>query len=455
MNSLDDLAARLTGSKLITDPQKTEAYRRDEAHLGEPGQPLAVLLAGSTQDISVALAWASKHRTPVVTRGAGSGLSGGATAIDGCLVLSTARLTAICEVSVEDQLAVVDAGVINADVDRAAAAVGLMYAPDPSSYEISTIGGNVATNAGGLRCVKYGVTRDSILALEVVLADGRIIHTGHRTVKGVTGYDLTSLFVGSEGTLGVITQATLKLRPRPTTPPATVIGSFPSLHAAGDAVAAIVRMGRAPSLLELIDRSTLRAIDEWKHIGLETDTEAMLIAQADGVDAEMSAAAMQADFENAGATFAAVSSDPQEAAQFIEIRRLVYPAVERLGRCLVEDVAVPRSKLPALLEHIEKVGVDYKVVIMTVAHAGDGNVHPTFVFDPLPDGSAPEQIWAAAGEVFRAALALGGTLTGEHGVGTLKRRWLPLELSENTLAVHSLIKNALDPLGILNPGKGF
>lgn len=455
MNLLDDLAARLTGSKLITDSQKTQAYRRDEAHLVEPGEPLAVLLASSTRDVSIALAWASEHVIPVVTRGAGSGLSGAAAAIDGCLVLSTARLTTIHEVSVEDQLAVVDAGVINADVGRAAAAVGLMYAPDPSSYEISTIGGNVATNAGGLHCVKYGVTRDSILALEVVLADGRIIHPGHRTVKGVTGYDLTSLFVGSEGTLGIITQATLKLRPRPTTIPATVIGNFPSLQAAGAAVAAIIRMGRAPSLLELIDRATLQAIDEWKHIGLETDTAAMLIAQADGVDAQTSATAMQSDFEDAGATFAAVSSDLQEAAQFIEIRRLAYPAAERLGRCLVEDVAVPRSKLPTLLQSIEQIGTDYNVVIMTVAHAGDGNVHPVFVFDSLPDGSVPKQIWAAADEVFRTALDLGGTLTGEHGVGALKRRWVPLELSENVLAVHKSIKNALDPAGILNPGKGF
>src|SRR5665647_1617018 len=208
---IDELAARLIGGRLITDPDVVDAYRRDHADLVEPGVPLAVLLADTVEDVSVALAWAHEHGIPVVPRGSGTGLSGGAPATDGCLLLSTARMTAIREVSAEDQLAVVEAGVITADVDRAAREVGLMYAPDPSSFEISTIGGNLATNAGGLRCVKYGVTRDSVLGLEVVLADGRIIRTGRRTVKGVAGYDLTSLFVGSEGTLGVITSATLKL----------------------------------------------------------------------------------------------------------------------------------------------------------------------------------------------------------------------------------------------------
>src|SRR5665647_1096837 len=208
---IDELAARLIGGRLITDPDVVDAYRRDHAHLVEPGVPLAVLLADTVEDVAVALAWAYEYGIPVVPRGSGTGLSGGATATDGCLILSTERMTAIREVSAEDQLAVVEAGVITADVDRAAREVGLMYAPDPSSFEISTIGGNLATNAGGLRCVKYGVTRDSVLGLEVVLADGRIIRTGRRTVKGVAGYDLTSLFVGSEGTLGVITSATLKL----------------------------------------------------------------------------------------------------------------------------------------------------------------------------------------------------------------------------------------------------
>ena len=330
-----------------------------------------------------------------------------------------------------------------------------MYSPDPSSFEISTIGGNLATNAGGLRCVKYGVTRDSVLGLEVVLADGRIIRTGRRTVKGVAGYDLTSLFVGSEGTLGVITSATLRLRPRPVAEPVTVVGSFSSVRDAAQAVAAVVREGLGPSLLELMDQNTLRSINEWKHMGLDDDMAAMLLAQADGIDAADCAAALAAQFEAAGADFVAISSDPEEAAQLLEIRRLALPAAERLGTCLVEDVGVPRSKLPDMFGRLEQIAADHQVRMLTVAHAGDGNLHPIFVFDPTSDGSVPENIWAAADAVFRAALDLGGTLTGEHGVGVLKRRWLELELGTDVMDVHRSIKNALDPAGILNPGKGF
>ncbi len=452
---LADLGGRLAGSRILTDPSAMDAYRRDEAHLVEPGHPLAVLLAETTVDVAAAMRWATEHGVPVVPRGAGSGLAGGAAATEGCLVLSLARMCAIREVSAQDQLAVVEAGVITAVIDREAATVGLMYPPDPSSHEISTIGGNLATNAGGLRCVKYGVTRDSVLGLEVVLADGRIIRTGHRTVKGVAGYDLTGLFVGSEGTLGVITGATLRLRPRPPTAPITVVGSFPSVRSASDAVAAIVQAGLAPSLLELIDQATLRAINEWKHLGLDDDTAAMLIAQADGTDAQACSAAMGQFFETAGADFVAVSTDVNEAEQLLGVRRLAYPATERLGRCLVEDVGVPRSRLPDLMEAIESAGVRHGVRILTVAHAGDGNAHPIFVFPPSPGGEVPDNVWAAADEVFRTALDLGGTLTGEHGVGALKRRWLELELGSVAMDVHRSIKQALDPAGILNPGKAF
>jgi glycolate oxidase len=440
--------------RLLRDPDLLMAYLRDEAHLVTPGSPVAVLLAESVEDVSAALRWAHATGTPVVPRGAGTGLAGGAVATDGALVVCTARMTRILEVNAEDQLAVAEAGVVNADLDRAAAQVGLMYAPDPSSYETCTIGGNIATNAGGLRCVKYGVTRDAVLGLEVVLADGRVITTGRRTVKGVAGLDLTSLFVGSEGTLGIVTSATVRLRPRPETSPVTVVGVFPSLRAAGFAVAQVVREGVAPSLLELIDRHTLRAIDDWKHLGLD-DVEAMLIAQDDGPDPAGAGARLEQIFQAAGADSVAVSADPQEAAQLLEVRRLAYPAAERLGHCLVEDVGVPRSRLPEMLEAIDKVGRDHEVTILTVAHAGDGNLHPTFVFSPTPDGDAPPAVWAAADEVFRRALELGGTLTGEHGVGVIKRKWLELELGPDVMAVHRSIKHALDPTGILNPGKGF
>jgi glycolate oxidase len=303
--------------------------------------------------------------------------------------------------------------------------------------------------------VKYGVTRDSVLGLEVVLADGRIIRTGRRTVKGVAGYDLTNLFIGSEGTLGVITSATLKLRPRPVSEPVTVVGSFRSMRAAAEAVAGIVRQGLGPSLLELIDQNTIRSINEWKNMGLDDDMAAMLLAQADGVDATDCAAAMAGQFEAAGASFVAVSSDPEEGSQLLEIRRLALPAAERLGQCLVEDVGVPRSKLPQMFERLDQIATRHQVRMLTVAHAGDGNLHPILIFDQTDDGSVPDNIWAAADELFRTALDLGGTLTGEHGVGLLKRRWLELELGPDVMDVHRSIKNALDPTGILNPGKGF
>ena len=245
--SVHELARSIGSSRLITDPAVMDSYRRDEAHLAEPGHPVAVMLAETAADISEALKWATAHRVPVVTRGAGTGLAGGGAAVEGCLVISTTRMRSILEVNPDDQLAVVEAGVINADISRAADEYGLMYAPDPSSFEISTIGGNIATNAGGLRCVKYGVTRDSVLGLEVVLADGRIVRTGRRTVKGVAGYDLTSLLVGSEGTLGVVTSATLKLQPKPKRAPVTVVGSFDSLRSAADAVAAVCLLYTSPS----------------------------------------------------------------------------------------------------------------------------------------------------------------------------------------------------------------
>ena len=306
-DDLDELIAALPAGRVITDPDIVDAYRRDETAAVAPGQPRCVVSARSTDEVVATMRWASEHGVPVVPRGGGSGLAGGAAGIDGCVLLSLARMTAILELDPVNELAVAEAGVINADLDRAAAAHGLMYPPDPSSYEISTIGGNLATNAGGLRCVKYGVTRDAVLGLEVVLADGRVLRTGRRTIKGVAGYDLTSLFVGSEGTLGVITSATLRLRPRPAAPPTTVAASFPSFGAAARAVTAILQARLQPSLLELMDRATLRAIDDWKHLGFGDDVQALLIAQDDTEDAARRAGIMRDACLEHGASLADVS----------------------------------------------------------------------------------------------------------------------------------------------------
>jgi glycolate oxidase len=455
-DELDALIAALPDGRVIADPDIIESYRRDQTAVVAPGKPLCVVAARCTAEVTETMRWASKHRVPVVPRGGGTSLAGGASAIDGCVMLSMTRMDQILEMVPDDDFAVAEAGVLNASLDRAAAAHGLMYAPDPSSYEISTIGGNLATNAGGLRCVNYGVTRDATLGLEVVLADGSVLRTGRRTIKGVAGYDLTSLFVGSEGTLGVITSATLRLRPRPSAPPVTLAASFPSFGLAAQAVTAILRARLQPSLLELLDRATLRAIDDWKHLGFGDSVHALLIAQDDSDDSVRRAGIMRDICIEHGALLADVSASEAESRQLLDIRRLSYPAIERLGATLVEDVCVPRSRLPEMVECIERAADRHGVMIATVAHAGDGNLHPVFVFDRgLAEGDVPLPVWAAADEVFRAALGMGGTLTGEHGVGLIKRQWLALELGEDSLHVHRAIKNALDPTGILNPGRGF
>ena len=269
MRPIDELARDLPADVLVTDQDVMDGYRRDQADLVDAGMPIAVARPTRTSQVSEILRWASECGVIVVPRGAGTGLSGGANAIDGCLIVSLERMVTVREISTADQLAVVEAGVINADLERAAHEHGMFYPPDPGSFEISTIGGNVATNAGGMRCVKFGVTRDSVLGLEVVLADGRVLRTGARSIKNVAGLDLTSLFIGSEGTLGVITAATVRLRPAPAAPPAVFVASFSELPAAGDAVALIVASGAAPSMLELIDNQTINAIEDYRRMGLD------------------------------------------------------------------------------------------------------------------------------------------------------------------------------------------
>ncbi|WP_377325691.1 FAD-binding oxidoreductase [Pimelobacter simplex] len=444
----DELGGRC---RVVTDGDLLTSYRQDMATVVPGGMPAAAVLPRTTADVATALRLASSYGVPVVPRGAGTSLAGGASAVDGCLVLSTEAMNAIRSLDPLDRVAVVEAGVVNAHLDRAAAEHGLMYAPDPSSFEISTIGGNVATNAGGLRCVKYGVTRQSVLGLEVVLADGRVVETGAATTKNVAGYDLTGLLVGSEGTLGVITAATVRLHRRPVVPPATIVAAFGSLEAAGAAVAQIVAAGPDVLLMELLDGTTLRSIDTWKRMGL-SGIEAMLVVQVDGRlpdDAALVATLCTA----AGAVDEpAVSDDPAEADELLAIRRLAYPAAERLGQCLVEDVGVPVSRLPEMIRRVEAAATRHGVTVLTVAHAGDGNLHPTFVFDHGATG-IPDPVAAAADEVFAAALELGGTITGEHGVGILKRDWLERQVGPDAMALQRAVKAAFDPLGLMNPGK--
>ncbi|MBO0872043.1 MAG: FAD-binding protein [Pseudonocardia sp.] len=452
--TLAALVAELGEDVLITDPDAMDGYRRDWASLVPAGLPAAVARPRTVDEVSHCLRWANEHGVSVVPRGAGTGLSGGATALDGCLVISLMRMNRIREIDADERLAVVEPGVLNADVGRAAARYGLVYPPDPGSFEISTIGGNLATNAGGMRCVKYGVTRNSVLSLQVVLADGRVLETGRRTVKSVTGYDLTGLFVGSEGTLGVITAATLRLRPKPPGETMTFVAMFKSTLDAAEAVAAITRAGHVPSVLEFMDRATINAIEDYKPQGLDRTAAAMLIGQSDTTDAAEEVAQMAACCDTAGASASFRSTDPFEAEALMAARRLAGIATMEAGPTIVEDVAVPRAKLVDMLRRIDEISRRTGIDVAIVAHAGDGNLHPTL---RLPDLEEPTLARAnlAAHQICSAALALGGTITGEHGVGALKRPWLAEQFDDTITSVHQALKSALDPRGILNPGRGF
>lgn len=449
---IGELNEALPEGRVSTDPDVLAAHSHDEAGLVPVGQPVALVRPQSTQEVQNVLRLASAHRVPVVPRGAGTGLAGGANAIDGCIVLSLAGMNRILEIDPHSMLAVVEPGVINAELDAAARELGLWYPPDPASWESSTLGGNIATNAGGLCCVKYGVTRDSVLALEVVLANGESLRTGARTLKNVAGYDLTALFIGSEGTLGVVTEATLRLRPR--RPPArTVAAFFPTLEAAGTAIQDIVAH-TVPSLLELMDRTTLCAVEAMEPMDLDTDAEAMLFARSDagGEQGQQEIDRMTAACEDAGATYVANADTETEGQMLLAARRLCYPALDQRGATLLDDVGVPIGRIPALLRAVQEIADQHEVLIGTFGHAGDGNMHPTVVFD-ADDPEETERALAAFDAIVRHTLALGGTVTGEHGVGLLKSRFLIDQYGSTSLGVQRALKEALDPLHILNPGK--
>src|SRR6202522_45452 len=393
---LAELARRLSAGAVVTDDGITEGYRRDRAATVPAGRPRAVVRPGTVAEVSATLRWATENAVPVVPRGAGTGLSGGANAIDGCLVLSLERFTAIREVNAAQQYAVVEAGVINADLGRAAGAAGMFYPPDPGSFEICTIGGNLATNAGGMRCVKYGVTRDSALGLEVVLADGTVLNTGSGARKDVAGYDLTSLFIGSEGTLGVITSATLRIRPRPPRDPVTFVASFSALTAIGHAVDAIAASGVVPSMLELIDRATVNAIEDYRRMDLDRSAAALLIGQADGTAADDEVRRMTRCCEEAGADLVVQATTAEESEMLVQARRLSGTAVMATGPTVIEDVCVRAGQLTEMLAAIEQVSADSGIPIATTAHAGDGNLHPVLMLPDLSDATIAKAM--AAGE---------------------------------------------------------
>ncbi|MFG2968612.1 MULTISPECIES: FAD-binding oxidoreductase [unclassified Streptomyces] len=453
-NLTDRLLAGLPADAVLVDPDVTASYANDMASFCPAGTPAVVVLPRTVEQVQHVLRVATELRVPVVPQGARTGLSGGANATDGCIVLSLTKMDRILEISPVDRIAVVEPGVVNATLSRAVEELGLSYPPDPSSWEMCTIGGNIGTASGGLCCVKYGVTAEYVLGLDVVLADGRLMSTGRRTAKGVAGYDLTRLFVGSEGSLGVVVRAVLALKPKP--PGQLVLAAeFGSAAAACDAVCRIMEGGHVPSLLELMDRTTVKAVNELTHMGLPESTEALLLAAFDTTDPAADLAAVGELCEAAGATQVVPADDAAESELLLQARRSSLVALEAVkGTTMIDDVCVPRSRLGDLIEGVERIADKHRLTIGVVAHAGDGNTHPTVCFD-AQDADECRRARESFDEIMGLGLELGGTITGEHGVGVLKKEWLAREIGPVGVEMQRAVKNVFDPLGILNPGKLF
>lgn len=451
---VERLRAGLPGEAVLTDPDVMASYAHDMASFCAAGAPAVVVLPRTVEHVQHTLRTANELRVPVVPQGARTGLSGAANATEGCVVLSLVKMDRILEINPVDRIAVVEPGVINAALSRAVGEHGLYYPPDPSSWEMCTIGGNIGTASGGLCCVKYGVTAEYVLGLDVVLADGRLMSTGRRTAKGVAGYDLTRLMVGSEGSLGVVVRAVLALKPKP--PEQLVLAAeFASAAQACDAVCKIMAGGHVPSLLELMDRTSVRAVNDMAQMGLPESTEALLLAAFDTPDPATDLAALGALCEAAGATQVVPADDHAESEMLLQARRLTLPALEAVkGTTMIDDVCVPRSQLGALIEGIERIAEKQQLTIGVVAHAGDGNTHPTVCFD-ASDPDESRRARESFDEIMALGLELGGTITGEHGVGVLKKEWLAREIGSVSLEMQRAIKKAFDPHGILNPGKLF
>ena len=433
-------------ASLITDSEITLSYSKDQAPFAPHEAAAIVLLAKSTEEVAKAVAYANAHNIPVVPRGAGSGLSGGANANSDSLVISLEKMNKIIELDTTNLIARVQAGVINLDLDKAAEEHGLAYLPDPASRDWSTIGGNAATNAGGMCCVKYGVTSAHVRALTVVMADGQIIELGSATKKAVTTLDLTRLMIGSEGTLGIITEIVVGLAVRPQTP-ATIIATFPSIKNAAEAAAALLRF--KPSMLEIIDQTTLKAVEAWHPLGFEVAGSVLLMQLDEDQERADEVLDLCQSFEMIDG---AATSEAADAVEFIRVRKLAYPALERLGATLLDDVAVPISKIAELVERVERLAEKYNLTIGIFGHAGDGNMHPTIVHDH-GDLDAQKRAIAAFGEIVEIAQSLGGTASGEHGIGSIKQGFAAQELSPAVIELQRSIKKAFDPKGILNPGK--
>lgn len=439
---------------VLTSEEDLIAYGYDAAWFG--AVPAIVVHPENVQQVSGIHRLAHREQMPVTPRAMGSSLSGGAMPSSGAIVLSVMRMNRIVEIDIANRVAVVEPGVITADLQRAVEECGLFYPPDPSSLRQSAIGGNIAENAGGARCLKYGVTSDYVTALEVVLADGTIVRTGGKTVKNVTGYDLRALFTGSEGTLGTVTQATLRLLPKPKFV-RTALAAFDSINDAANAVAAVMCSGVLPAAAELLDSVTAACVNE---LGAPVfpEAEAILIFAVDGnyeqaVTGDL--AQIATILREHHASSVRTASNVEESERIWEARRSVSPALaRRRPNKLGEDVCVPVSQIPAMIARVREIAAKYDLLIPVFGHAGDGNLHPNILCDRQNAGEIA-RVREAAREIFEAAVALGGTLSGEHGIGVLKKQFMELDVGSDALELMRRIKDALDPQGILNPGKIF
>lgn len=448
---VDRLRETVTG-RVLDDPDVMNAYRRDQCLLTPAGDPLVVVSARSSGDVVATLRVAHETQTPVVTRGAGTGLAGAANALDGCIVLSTAELTEIVEIDPVGRTATVQAGVLNGVLHRAARGLGLWYVPDPGSRELSTIGGNIATNAGGMCCARFGVTADHVLSLTAVLPGGEIVRVGSGTSKNTAGLDLLRLMVGSEGTLAVIVEAKVRLLPWPSGV-ATVAASFPTVRAAVEAVLALAECAD-PAAVELMDQTTVRAVNAMTRMALDESAGAVLLIECVGGRAAMEAEDCAVAAWRHGATEVFHTGDPEEGAALMRARRVALTALERLGTTLLDDVCVPVHRLPELLDAIDRAAETHSVTIGTFGHAADGNLHPTIIFDAAEAG-AMDRARCAFDAIVRTTLGLGGTISGEHGIGSLKCAYIPQQVGIAERLLMAGIKAVFDPNAVLNPGRGY
>ncbi|MGA2692041.1 MAG: FAD-linked oxidase C-terminal domain-containing protein [Opitutaceae bacterium] len=450
---IEDLIQLLGPANVLVEREDLIPYSFD-ATAALRKLPAVVVFPLNTAEVSAILGLAQRHRVPVVPRGSGTGLSGGSVPVEGSVVLCLVRMNRLLEVDPRNFTLRAEAGVLTQAIYDAADGAGLFYPPDPGSMKVSTIGGNVAENSGGLRGLKYGVTRDYVMGLEVVLASGEVCHLGNKCVKDVAGYSLKDLFIGSEGTLGIVTEVLLKLVPRPAARQ-TLLATYSRMDAAAGTVSAIIAAGIVPCTLEFLDSKTIRCVEEFAHVGLPLDAEALLLAEVDGHPAAVAdeAARIRGICSENGATSVRLAADAAEAGRLATARRSAFSALARMRpTTILEDATVPRSELANMIRFIQETGARHGLEIATFGHFGDGNLHPTFLTDER-NRDEMRRVEAAMKEIFGHALSLGGTITGEHGVGLAKKPFLRDQIGDGSLALLKQVKRTLDPENLLNPGK--